>query len=199
MNKKLSYGAPIVSRLIVATLLMLVSMVGWSFDLEEVLENTAVTPPSRVEFVEQRFNRLLKEPMVLTGYLEYLETGQLRKVIESPFAEAFFITEDYIEIERGGKTRRLSLRKSKSMRAMFGGIEAILAGQADKLTSLFQYELSGTSEAWTIRLEPLSKRISAHLSAMLVEGDGDSANSIRLELKDGEWNLLELLHTKPEP
>jgi hypothetical protein len=199
MNKKISYGTPISSRLIVTTLLMLVSTYGWSLDLEAVLENTAVTPPSRVGFVEQRFNRLLKEPMVLTGYLEYVEIGQLRKVIENPFAEAFFITEDYIEIERGGKTRRLSLRKSKSMRTMFGGIEAILAGQTDKLTSLFEYELSGTSDAWTIRLEPLSGRISAHLIAMLVEGDEDSANSIRLELKDGEWSLMELLHTRPEP
>ena len=199
MNKKISYGTPIISRLIVTTLLMLISTYGWPLDLEAVLENTAVTPPSRVGFVEQRFNRLLKEPMVLTGYLEYVETGQLRKVIESPFAEAFFITEDYIEIERGGKPRRLSLRKSKSMRAMFGGIEAILAGQTEKLTSLFEYELSSTSDAWTMRLEPHSRRISAHLTAMLVEGDEDSANSIRLELKDGEWSLMELSHTELEP
>lgn len=199
MNKGFSYGSPIVSSLIVTTLLMLLSTHAWSLELETVLENTAVTPPSRVGFVEQRFNRLLKEPMMLTGYLEYVETGQLRKVIESPFAEAFFITEDYIEIERDGKTRRLSMRKSKSMRAMFGGIEAILAGQADKLTSLFQYELSGTSSDWTIRLEPLSKRISAHLTMMLVGGDEDSVNSIRLELKDGEWSLMELLQTKLEP
>jgi hypothetical protein len=198
MNKKFSYRVPVVSRLIVTTLLLLVSTYGWSLDLETVLENAAVTPPSRVGFVEQRFNRLLKEPMVLTGYLEYVETGQLRKVIETPFAEAFFITEDYIEIERNGKTRRLSLRKSKPMRAMFGGIEAILAGQVDKLTALFRYELSGTNSAWTIRLEPLSRRVSAQLTSMLVEGDEDSANSIRLELKDGEWSLMELLHTKPE-
>ena len=199
MNRKLSYGTPIVSRLIVTTLLMLVSTYGWSLDLETVLENTAVTPPSRVGFVEQRFNRLLKEPMVLTGYLEYVETGQLRKVIESPFAEAFFITEDYIEIERGGKTRRLSMSKSKSMRAMFGGIEAILAGQANKLTSLFQYELSGTSSAWIIRLEPLSRRVSAHLTEMLVEGDEDSVNSIRLEFEDEDWSLMELLYSETEP
>jgi hypothetical protein len=198
MNKKFSYRVSVVSRLIVTTLLLLVSTYGWSLDLETVLENAAVTPPSRVGFVEQRFNRLLKEPMVLTGYLEYVETGQLRKVIETPFAEAFFITEDYIEIERNGKTRRLSLRKSKPMRAMFGGIEAILAGQVDKLTALFRYELSGTNSAWTIRLEPLSRRVSAQLTSMLVEGDEDSANSIRLELKDGEWSLMELLHTKPE-
>ena len=188
-----------VQRLIVIALLMLTSTCGWSLELETVLKNTAVTPPSKVRFLEQRHNRLLKEPMLLTGYLEYVKTGQLRKVIETPFEEAFFITENYIEIERDGKTRRLSLNRSKPIRAMLGGIEAILAGQAEKLTSLFHYELSGTSSCWSLRLEPLSERISAHLSAMYVEGDDDSAISIRLELKDGEWSLMEFLNTDSEP
>lgn len=136
---------------------------------------------------------------MLKGYLEYVGVGQLRKVIESPFEEAFFITEDYVEIERNGKTRRLSLKKSKSMRAMFDGIEAILAGQVDKLTTLFRYEMSGTSSAWTIRMEPISRHISAHLAAMLVKGDADSIKSIRMELEDGEWSLMELLYAESDP
>ena len=186
-------------RLIVAAMLVLTSTCVWSLELETVLGNVAVAPPSKVRFLEQRHNRLLKEPMLLTGYLEYVKTGQLRKVIETPFEEAFFITENYIEIERDGKTRRLSLNRSKPIRAMLGGIEAILAGQAEKLTSLFHYELSGTNSCWSLRLEPLSERVSGHLSAMHVKGDDDSANSIRLDLKDGEWSLMEFLNTDSEP
>ena len=186
-------------KLSVLILLMLTSTCAWSLELKTVLENAAVTPPSRVGFLEQRHNQLLKEPIKLTGYLEYLKVGQLRKVIETPFEEAFLITEDYIEIERDGKTRRLSFGKSKSIRAMLGGIEAILAGQVDRLSSLFRYELSGTSSCWSLRLEPLSPKVSAHLTAMLVKGDEDSANSIRLELKDGEWSLMEFLNTDSEP
>lgn len=184
---------------IVAAWLLLIPINGWSLELETVLRNVAVTPPSRIGFLEQRHNRLLKEPLVLTGYLEYVQTGQLHKVIETPFKEDFFITEDFIEINRDGKTRRLSLHKSKPMQAMFGGIEAILAGQVDKLAALFRYQLSGSVEAWSLRMEPLSDSISRHLTVMLVEGDGDSVNSIRLELKDGEWSLMEFLETVPEP
>ena len=186
-------------RLIAAAMLVLTSTCVWSLELETVLGNVAVAPPSKVRFLEQRHNRLLKEPMLLTGYLEYVKTGQLRKVIETPFEEAFFITENYIEIERDGKTRRLSLNRSKPIRAMLGGIEAILAGQAEKLTSLFHYELSGTNSCWSLRLEPLSEEVSRHLSAMHVEGDDDSANSIRLDLEDGEWSLMEFLNTDSEP
>ena len=52
---------------------------------------------------------------MLTGYLEYLKAGQLRKVIETPFKETFLVTEDYIEIERDGKTHRLSMSKSQTI------------------------------------------------------------------------------------
>lgn len=186
-------------KLIITGLLMLTSTCGWCLDLRTVLEASSVKPPSRVGFREQRHNPLLKVPIVLTGYLEYPRTGHLRKVVETPFEEAFLITEDHIEIERDGKTRRLSLSQSKPLREILGAMEAILAGQADRLVSLFQYELSGTRAAWLLRLEPRSRKISAHLAAMLIEGDCDSVNSIRLELKDGEWSLMEILDIDPKP
>jgi len=189
----------VISRLILTSLLMLASSSVWSLDLKTVLENTAVTPPDRVVFREERHNPMLKEPIKLTGYLEYLKPGRLRKVVETPFEEAFLITENYIEIERDGETRRLSLGKSKPIRAMLGGIEAVLAGQTDILASLFRYELSGTASDWSLRLEPISRRVSAHLTVMLVKGDDDSVNSIRLELKDDEWSLMEMSAAESVP
>jgi len=186
-------------KLIAMSMLILTPTCVWSLDLKTILKNTAITPPARVGFREERHNLMLKEPIVLTGYLEYLNPGQLRKVIETPFEEAFLIAEDYIEIERDGKTRRLSLSRSKPIRAMLGGLEAILAGQADKLASLFRYELSGTSSSWSLRLEPISRRVSAHLTAMLVKGDDNSVDSIRIELKDGEWSLMVIADAEVEP
>jgi len=191
--------AKVILRTLSASLLLLTPTCLWSLDLQTVLENTAVKPPARIGFREERHNPMLKEPIILTGYLEYLKPGQLRKVIETPFEEAFLITEDSIEIERDGKTRRLSLRKSKAVRAMLGGIEAILAGQTDRLASVFRYELSGTSASWSLQLEPISAKLSAQLTAMLVQGDENSANSIRMELKDGEWSLMEFLLDESGP
>jgi hypothetical protein len=184
---------------IVTGVLLLCSSCAWSLELKTVLDNTAVTPPARVEFREERYNPMLKEPILLSGYLEYLESGHLRKVVETPFEEAFLITEGYIEIERDGETRRLSVGKSKLIRAMLGGIEAILAGQADKLDSLFRYELSGTEDCWSLHLEPLSRKIARQLKSMLVQGDEHSTHSIRLDLKDGEWSLMEISPAEVQP
>jgi hypothetical protein len=131
--------------------------------------------------------------MVLTGYLEYVEAGRMRKVVESPFKEAFLIDADHIEVKRDGKIRKLSLNRNKFLKTMLGGIEAILSGQAEHLTSVFAYELSGTINSWSLQLEPLSPSASRHLTSLFVTGDDTSVTSIRFELKDGEWHLMEIM------
>lgn len=137
--------------------------------------------------------------MVLTGYLEYLEAGWLRKVVESPFEEAFLIGPNQIEVERNGETRKVPLNKSKTLRTMLGGIEAILAGQTSKLEAVFRYELSGTEGAWSLQLAPLSRKISKHLTSLQVVGNDRSVTSIRFELKGEEWHLMEILNTDSDP
>jgi hypothetical protein len=179
--------------------LALTATSGWSLDLDTVLKNTAVTPPASVEFREVRHNPLFKVPMVLTGYLEYIEAGQLRKVIETPFEEAFLINKDHIEVERNGKIQKIPLNKSKFFKTMLGGIEAILAGQAEHLASVFSYELTGTSNSWSLRLEPLSRSVSRHLKSLLVTGGENSVTSIRFDLREGEWHLMEIISTDSKP
>ncbi len=171
----------------------------WALDLHAVLENTAVSPPARVSYREERHNRLLENPIVLTGYLEYLEAGVLRKVVETPFEEAFLIESDYVVIERGGETRKLPLRKSKSLTTILGAIEAIISGDKDKLEVVFNYELSGTYESWSILLTPKSRRINKHLTSLQVTGDDQSATSIRINLNDGEWQLMEIFRNDRVP
>ncbi len=192
-------GAGVVVRLVMTCLLVFSSGCAWSLDLGTVFENTAVTAPSRVAFREERHNSMLKAPIVLTGYLEYLAPQHLRKVIETPFQESFLIADDQIEISQDGKTRRLSMSKSKPLQVMLGGIEAILAGQVDKLAELFDYKLSGTQAAWSLCLEPRSRRIASHLKSMLVKGDGNSIRSIRIDMNEGEWSLMDILHAEAEP
>jgi len=199
LNTSIQHITVVLSRLLAVCLLSCAPAYAQSLDLKTVFESVAVTAPAKVAFREERHNSMLKEPIVLTGYLEYLGPGQLRKVIETPFKESFLIADDKIEIDRDGKVRKLSLRKSMPLRTMLGGIEAILAGQADKLDAMFNYELTGTSCSWSLHLEPKSSRVSSHLTSMLVKGDKESVVSIRVDMVQGEWSLMDILHAKAEP
>jgi hypothetical protein len=182
---------------IMLCILILISANAQGFDVHEVLTNTAVTPPDRVSFREERHNPMFKQPIVLTGHIDYIKKGRLRKVIETPFSESYLITDTFIEISREGTSQRLSLSKSKAMRTMLSGIEAVLAGDTDKLSSQFQLELTGTEHDWFLRLKPKSNRLAKHLTSMLVRGNETNIISIRIDVKPGEWSLMEFQGAAP--
>lgn len=168
-----------------------------TLDLQTILDKTAITPPSRVGFREIRHNRMFKEDLLITGYLEYLQEGTLRKVIESPFEEAYLINSDRIEIDRNGETKTLSLQKSRALSVILGGIEAVLAGQTERIAAVFEYELSGVEGDWSLQLRPRSKRIARQLTSITVTGNGESVTNIRFDLKDGEWHMMQIMQ-QPE-
>lgn len=178
--------------LLIASMLLAQSGNAAALELQAILQKTMVTPPARVDFREERYNEMFAESLVLTGFLEYLEDGQLRKVVETPFAEAFLVRSDRIEIERQGETRVLPINKSRSLKTMLGGIEAILAGQTDRLEKVFRYELSGAESDWLLQLTPRSRRIARQLKGLTVKGDDVAVTSIRFELGGGEWHLMEI-------
>lgn len=176
----------------IASLILLLPGSAAALELQSILERTMVSPPASVEFREERFNRMFAESMWLTGYLEYLEDGQLRKVVQTPFEESFYVRSDRIEIERNGEVEVLPIRQSRSLKTMLGGIEAILAGDTERLEKAFRYELSGTETDWSLQLTPRSRRVARQLKGLTVKGDQDDVTSIRFELQGGEWHMMEI-------
>ena len=159
-------------------------------DLGTILKSGAVEPPARVGFQEERHNPMFREPMVLTGYLEYLEPGTLRKVIEDPFAEDILVEGDHVIVSRDGETRTLPLNRSRALKIILGAIEALLAGNQTRLEESFEFYLSGSDDAWALRMTPLSESVGKRLTAIQVTGTDQSASSIRIELTGDEWHLM---------
>ena len=185
-------------HLLVSSVLLLTVGQGFALELDAVLQKARVVPPARVEFLEERHNRMFDESLLLTGYLEYLEEGELRKVIVDPFAESFHVYPDRIEIERGDDVEVLPAGKSRSLKAMLGGIEAVLAGDTMRLEDVFSYEIAGTIQGWAIQLTPKSRRVAKQLQRLTVAGNDEAVTSIRVELRGGEWHHMEILRDPTE-
>lgn len=168
-------------------------------DLQSVLANVAVQPPATIAFEEQRHNAMLKEPLQLTGNLEYLAPGQLRKTIETPFMESVLIDGPMLELTRDGRTRRLSLKSNRMMQVMLGGIAALLAGDTASLERDFGITLEGMEQDWTLRLVPLQPRLASHLQHLEIGGDERNVNSILIRFSDEDWQLMQLLHQPADP
>jgi hypothetical protein len=168
-------------------------------ELATILEAARVSPPAQVAFQEERHNPLFGEPLLLDGYLEYLGPGVLRKVIESPFREALLIEDGEIAMQRDGETRRLPMKRSRALGTILGAIEAILAGEAGSLDAVFDLEISGSESDWFVELTPKSRRIGKHLARLRMSGDGAAAKRILIELRDGEYHVMNILHQASPP
>jgi hypothetical protein len=168
-------------------------------ELSTVLEATRVSPPAQVEFQEERHNPLFEEPLRLDGYLEYLGPGALSKVIEAPFQEAFLIQDGEILMRRDGETRKVPVKRSKALQTILGAIEAILAGEVERLEAVFDYEITGTDDVWSVELTPKSRRISRHLGRLRITGDDQAISQILIDLRDGEFHVMNILREAPAP
>ena len=184
------------ARRVCALLAALVAVVAASparsADLASILASTAVQPPAAIGFSEERHNPMFKEPMVLAGRLEYLGTGVLRKVVETPFEEDILVQDNRVVVTRDGKTRKLSLNRSRALKTILGAIEAVLAGNQARLEESFQCDASGSAESWTLQMTPLAKSVAKRLSLIEVTGNDQAVTSIRISLPNDEWHLMQI-------
>jgi hypothetical protein len=169
-----------------------------ALELEDVLDRTAIEPPTRVRFQEQRYNPLFEEPLQLTGLLEYPVAGELRKVIESPFQETFTVNADKIQILQQGEVRDVPLSQSRALRKMFVGFEAILAGDTSRIEQEFTWTLAGDAGDWSLHLVPRSRRVAKYLASITVTGDVATIRTIRTDLSDDEWQLMTISRNEDE-
>ncbi len=186
-------------RVWLAALVLLVAGVpAWPADLATILAGTAVQPPAEIGFREERHNPMFKEPMVLAGHLEYLDTGVLRKVVESPFAEDILVENNRVIVTRDGKTRKLSLNRSRALKTILGAIEAVLAGDQARLEQAFRCDVSGAVDDWTLQMTPLDKPVAKRLTSIDVTGNAQAVTSIRITLPNDEWHQMQIGDDLPE-
>lgn len=162
-------------------------------DLQAILAATAIEPPRSVRFREERHNPMLKEPMVLTGTMEYLEPGKLRKRVEAPFQESYLVEPGQVSIEQDDETRVIRGQRGKFVSGFLGGIESVLAGDVESLQEQFEVEIEGTGDDWLLMLTPKSRRLSRHLQNLVVHGSAEQVDRIRIQL-DEEFHVMHMIH-----
>lgn len=181
-----------VRALLAALLAGLASPAAWSADLVTILAGTAVQPPAEIGFSEERHNPMFKEPMVLAGRLEYLGAGVLRKVVEIPFEEDILVEDNRVVVTRDGKTRRLSLNRSRALKTILGAIEAVLAGDQATLEASFECSVTGAADGWSLQMTPSARGVAKRLSTIEVTGNEHAVTSIRINLPNDEWHLMRI-------
>jgi outer membrane lipoprotein-sorting protein len=122
----------------------------------EVLQRVSREVTPEVRFREVRTTKLLKTPLVSEGKLRYAPPDRLERETLQPVRETVVIEGMQVAIERDGSQTVMSLVSGTPPAAMIQTLRAVLSGNLPELESLYRASALGSTERWTLHLEPRS-------------------------------------------
>ena len=162
-----------------------------ALDTDSLLKRLARPAPATTPFVEVRFSKLLDQPLVVKGQLEYHEDGSLVRAVNVPFRERTEIRGEAVTVERVGKsTRRFSLKRAPELRSMLGGFAAVLGGGQESLKRDFNLALTGEEQHWNLALTPKSPSVAKYVRDIVIEGGASEPRCIVVTQPDAQASVM---------
>jgi hypothetical protein len=149
----------------------------------EILQRVSAGVAPEVGFTEVRTTRLLKTPLVSTGVLRY-SPGRLERETRKPVQEVVVIEDLQVTIDRGGSQTVVSLISGTPPAAMVQTLRAVLSGQMRELDALYLASAQGSSERWTLNLEPRTSDTAIRSIRLL--GSGGAVEEIEVLERSGD-------------
>jgi hypothetical protein len=168
-----------------------IAQAGFS-DLNEVMGLLAMRQHGRVEFVEQQFLAVLKQPIESSGELRYDAPDRLEKRTLRPRAETLVLTGGILTVERGRNKRVMDLHSYPQVLPFVESIRATLAGDRSALERLFHVDFAGTVSRWTMTLVPLESKVKQSVSRVRIDGMRDQLLKVEIRQPDGDRSLMTL-------
>ncbi|HXP67136.1 MAG TPA: LolA-related protein [Steroidobacteraceae bacterium] len=161
-------------------------------DLNEVMRLLAMRQHGRVEFVEQQFLAVLKQPIESSGELLYDAPDRLEKRTLKPRAETLVLSGGVLTVERGHNKRVMDLHSYPQVLPFVESIRATLAGDRNSLERLFHVDFAGSVSRWTITLVPLESKVKQSVSQVRIDGMREQLIKVEIRQPDGDRSLMTL-------
>ena len=168
-----------------------------AFDLDELAESLRLTERHEMGFREERSVAALTSSVVSTGYFVFEPPGRLVKMMETPRQERAIVENDRLTVsdEEGTEIASVDLASQPALKQLFGGLLALLSGDAERLRAVFDILLSGGVDDWRLDLTPRERGEeggSAGLARLVVTGGGGVMRTIGIREADGDSTRITL-------
>jgi Outer membrane lipoprotein carrier protein LolA-like len=161
-------------------------------DLDEVMGLLAARQHGKVEFIEQQFLAVLKQPIESSGELRYDAPDRLEKRTIKPHAETLVLAGGVLTVERAHSRRVMDLHSYPQVQPFVESIRATLAGDRGALERLFHVEFSGSAARWTLTLIPLESKVKQSVTQVRIDGARDQLLKVEIRQPDGDRSLMTL-------
>ena len=162
-----------------------------SWGLEALMLELGRVQHTKANFVERKYFKILKTPLVLTGTLEYSAPDHLERRTVTPKPESFVVDGERLTLENTrGQRRSFALQDNPVLWAFVESIRSTLKGDLAMLDRFYAVALDGGSEAWQLSLTPKESRMSALISLIRIDGSGGRIESIEIREAQGDRSVM---------
>jgi hypothetical protein len=164
-----------------------------ALDADALIAKLARPAPASIAFTEVRVSPLLREPLVVSGELEFSGPASLDRHVREPYREDTSIRGESVRVEREGEPpRSFALKRAPELRGLLTGFSALLTGDVPGLKRSFDVQAQGTEQSWTLQLVPLDPRARRRLQKLEITGHEVTPRCFSLLNADGGASVMVL-------
>lgn len=179
-------------RLIASLLALLAPLPALAFSLAELQPLLAAVERAEARFVEEHHLAMLDQPLTSGGTVSYRAPDFLRKSVDHPQPGSYTVEGERLIVEQKGERQVLDLASAPQLKAFTESFRAVLAGDFESLNRLYGLTLKGSSEDWTLRLEPREAPLSRLIYRVTVSGTGDEVRRFEVQEHGGDRSIMNL-------
>jgi hypothetical protein len=162
------------------------------FTLGELMSALAGHRYGAASFTERKYMSILDQPLESSGELRFVPPDRLEKRTQKPQLETLVLDGDTLSIERAAHKHVLQLKDYPEVAGMILGVRATLAGDRQALERVYQLDLQGSRERWTLVLRPRESPAARVIAHIRMEGARDEMRTVEILLADGDRSVMSI-------
>lgn len=193
LSAHLSFGLAAAGLLL--ALLGTPALAAW--DVAQLMQGLAQNKSGRASFVEKKYIALLDKPVESSGELLYTAPDRLEKRTLKPRPESMLIESGTLTVERGKRRTTLRLQDYPELVAFTESIRGTLAGDLAALRRIYNLDLDGTEERWTLTLRPIETKMLEVVQRIRIGGSRAEVKTIEIEQADKDRSVMVIAPLTP--
>jgi hypothetical protein len=161
-----------------------------AWDVTQLMQGLAKNKSGRASFVEKKYIALLEAPVESSGELLYTAPDRLEKRTLKPKPESLLIEGGSLTVERGKRRMVLRLQDYPELVAFTESIRGTLAGDMVALRRVYNLDLEGSEERWTLTLRPMETKMLEVVQRIRIGGSHAEVRTIEIEQTDKDRSVM---------
>ncbi|MDP3172518.1 MAG: LolA-related protein [Polaromonas sp.] len=168
-----------------------------AWDITQLMQGLAQNKSGRASFVEKKYIALLDKPVESSGELLYTAPDRLEKRTFKPRPESMLIESGTLTVERNKRRMTLRLQDYPELVAFTESIRGTLAGDVAALRRIYNLDLEGTEERWTLILRPVETKMLDVVQRIRIGGSRAEVRTIEIEQTDKDRSVMVIAPLAP--